>query len=135
MEELLFHILGAILYTLGEALLEIVGEGLLDIGLRRMVDFFDFRGIVEPPLAAFGYLAIGAIAGVISIFIVPTPFFRPSRLRGISLLISPVITGGVMAFVGSTLNRRGKRTMQIETFSYGFAFALGMAIIRFFFTV
>jgi hypothetical protein len=133
MEELLFHILGAIFSTLGEALLEFVFEGLFDVGLRKMIDLFDFRGVIDPPLAAFGYLAVGVVTGAISILVVPSPLFHPSRFHGISLLISPVVTGGMMALVGATLTRKGKRTMQIETFSYGFAFALGMALIRFYF--
>ena len=133
MEERLFHTIGAIGAILFEAFIEIVGEGLLDIGLRKVVDLFDLNGIIDPPLAAFTYFGLGAVTGTISILLFPHPFFHPSRLHGISLLISPVLTGAVMAFIGSTLNRKGKRTMQIESFSYGFAFALGMAIIRFFF--
>ena len=32
--------------------------------------------------------------------------------------------------VGSTLRKRHKKAMRIESFGYGFAFAFGMAIIR-----
>ena len=38
-----------------------------------------------------------------------------------------------MSVVGSVLRGRGKRSIPIETFWYGFAFALGMALIRFLF--
>ena len=62
-------------------------------------------------------------------------FFRflkqPSKFHGISLVISPVITGFFMSQVGIMLRRTGKRAVQIESFGYGFTFALGLAIIRF----
>jgi|SRR3954464_4604292 hypothetical protein len=135
MEELLFHIIGAIGSILFEALIEFVGEGLADVGLRKTIEAFDLSGVIDPPLAAFTYFGLGVLVGVLSIFVLPHPFFHPSGMHGISLLISPVVTGAVMAFVGAELNRKGKRTMQIETFSYGFAFAFGMAIIRFYFAV
>jgi hypothetical protein len=37
-----------------------------------------------------------------------------------------------MSMVGSTLRERNKKAMQIENFGYGFAFAFGMAFVRFF---
>ncbi len=46
-------------------------------------------------------------------------------------MISPVITGFFMSQVGIMLRRTGKRAVQIESFGYGFTFALGLAIIRF----
>ena len=38
-----------------------------------------------------------------------------------------------MSWIGSILQGRGKKVVQIESFRYGFAFAFGMALIRFFF--
>ncbi len=38
-----------------------------------------------------------------------------------------------MSLIGSTLRNRDKRVVQIESFGYGFAFAFGMALVRFFF--
>jgi hypothetical protein len=56
------------------------------------------------------------------------PKRRPRRRS--SLLISPVIAGLLMALVGSTLRKRGKKVVRLESFGYGFAFAFGMAFIR-----
>jgi hypothetical protein len=36
-----------------------------------------------------------------------------------------------MSFIGSTLRRKGKKVVQIESFWYGFSFALGMAVVRY----
>jgi len=66
----------------------------------------------------------------LSVLIFPHPLFHPSRIHGISLLISPVIAGLLMALLGSTLRKRGKKVVRLESFGYGFAFAFGMALIR-----
>ena len=50
-----------------------------------------------------------------------------------SLILSPLITGSVMSLIGSSVRRHGKKPTRIESFGYGFAFALGMAAVRFFF--
>jgi hypothetical protein len=39
----------------------------------------------------------------------------------------------MMWATGAVLRRRGKRVTRMESFGYGFAFALGMALMRFFF--
>jgi hypothetical protein len=48
-------------------------------------------------------------------------------------LVNPLIAGVVMSLIGSMLRKRDKRVVQIESFGYGFAFAFGMAVLRFFF--
>jgi len=48
-----------------------------------------------------------------------------------SLVLSPVITGLTMWQVGALLRRNGKTAVQIESFTYGFTFAFGVAVIRF----
>jgi hypothetical protein len=73
------------------------------------------------------------LTGGLSLLIFPHPLIHPSRIHGISLLINPVIAGGVMSLIGFMLRKRDKRVVQIENFGYGFAFAFGMALLRFFF--
>src|SRR5437016_5143010 len=91
------------------------------------------RELLHYVLASVGYTLLGALAGGLSLFIFPHPLVHPSRLHGINLLVSPVVTGLVMSLIGSILSRQGKKVVQIESFRYGFAFALGMALIRYFF--
>ena len=38
-----------------------------------------------------------------------------------------------MSQIGILRRRKGKDSLQIESFGYGFTFALGVALIRFFF--
>jgi hypothetical protein len=36
-----------------------------------------------------------------------------------------------MALIGKAMRRRGRTSAKIESFGYGFMFALGMALVRF----
>jgi len=84
-------------------------------------------------LAYVGYALFGLVLGFISLALVPHRLVRPSRIPGLSLLISPVITGLMLSGTGVILRRRDKKPTQLDSFGYGFAFAFGMALIRFHF--
>lgn len=133
MEELFIQVLFAIAQIIFELILELAGEALADVTSRAVGEVYEPRAFADPMWAVGGYAVLGAIAGGISLLAFPHPFFRASRIHGISMLISPIITGGVMAMVGWTLRRHGKEPTRIESFGYGFAFALGMSVVRFLF--
>jgi hypothetical protein len=135
MGEFLVELLLAFAELLFEVLFEFAVEALLDLALRAIAKVFDGVRFTNPVVASASYTLLGALAGGLSLIIFPHPLVQPSRLHGISLLASPVITGFVMSLIGSTLSRRGKTVTQIESFGYGFGFAFGMALIRFFFVV
>jgi hypothetical protein len=130
MAEFLFELLGAFL----EGLLEFAAEEFVAFLWRAAAEVFEDSPMKNPVLATIGYLVLGTITGGLSLLLFPHPLVRPSRMHGVSLLISPVITGSLMSMVGYTRRRSGRQAAQIESFGYGFAFALGMAVIRFFFT-
>ena len=123
-------ILLALLEFLFEVVLEVVGEALFGLVLRALGTLFERLEFEKPVSAAIGYTILGAFTGGASVLIFPHPLIRTSRLHGISLLISPLATGAIMSLIGSVLRRRGKGTVQIETFWYGFAFAFGIALVR-----
>jgi hypothetical protein len=135
MGELLFELLLAFGELLLEVLFEFAGEALLDLALRAIAEVFETSRFTSPVLASVGYTLLGASAGGLSLFIFPHPLVHPSRLHGINLLVSPIVTGLVMSLIGSILRRQGKKVVQIESFGYGFAFAFGMALMRYFFVV
>ena len=123
----------AFVEVLLEVLIQVVGEAILDMIVRSSRNAVKESEAVSPVLAAAGYLLLGAACGVVSIFFFPHPLIHPSRIHGISLLVSPVITGLIMAQVGLLLRRKDKKAVGIESFWYGFTFAFGMALIRFIF--
>ncbi len=133
MDEILSALLSGILEILLEAFFELAGAALLDIASRALGKVFDPK-ISGRAVASFGYGSLGVLTGAYSVIMFPHPLVRPSRIHGISLLVSPVIAGSVMSLIGSILRKRDKKAVQIESFGYGFAFAFGMAAVRFFFT-
>jgi hypothetical protein len=130
MEELLGAILGGILELFGDVILQILFEVSFSLLARIVRSVFDGVDTENPIFAAVGYLLFGLVAGVASFFLFPYHLVRPSRFHGISLLISPLFTGLIMSQVGALLRRKDMTTVRIESFLYGFTFALGLAIVR-----
>lgn len=124
--------MGELIALLLEMFVELLAESFFLMLSRTFEEVSGDEGY--PPFIAFvAYGSFGVIAGGISLALFPHPLVHPSRIHGISLIISPLLTGLVMWCIGHMQRRRGKDTARIESFTYGFAFALGMALIRFFF--
>jgi hypothetical protein len=138
-DDLLGAILGAIAEFLLEAFLELIAAAILDLASRVFLGLF--TSLAEAvkdnrALTGFMYALLGVLAGALSLLVLPHPLIhreQPIRFHGISLLTSPIIAGLVLSSVGAVMRRWGKKVTPVETFGYGFAFALGMALIRFFF--
>lgn len=81
-------------------------------------------------LATAILVLIGLALGFVSAIIFPHPLVHPSKLHGVSLLISPLLTGFGMSAIGRGVRRRGRIPVQIESFAYGFTFAFAFALIR-----
>jgi len=119
----LFEILAEFLL---QGLFELIGE----LGLRSLGEPFKCRGPLNPFLAAVGYLIYGAIGGGLSLLL-PKMFIVPNIWRVANLIVTPIICGFSMAAIGRYLTRRGSEPLRLDTFSYGYLFALGMALVRF----
>jgi len=140
-------LLGAILEILGEVLIELLMAGATDVlartaggrateGVHRRRGAVLRRWFVEfdrigPVLSGVVFALLGCGAGLLSLAVFPHPVFLTHRLHGASLLISPIAAGFGMSFIGWMVGRRGGSRARIETFRYGFIFALAMAIVRF----
>jgi len=135
MLELLFSLLELFLEFFFEAAFEFAAELLGSLIWRGVAAVFDTTEFKHPALACIGYVFLGGVVGGLSLLLFPHPLVHPSRVPGLSVVISPILAGLGMSLVGSTLRKRNKKAMQIESFGYGFAFAFGMALVRFFFTL
>lgn len=119
-----------------EFLIEIIGELLLqacieflgEIGLRSLAE--PFRKPPNPWLAALGYFIFGALAGGISLLVFPTHLVA-EELRLANLVLTPIVVGLLMAALGAWRARHGQIILRIDRFSYGFLFALSLALVRF----
>jgi hypothetical protein len=124
-------LLGFIFELLCEALFEICLSAIV-AGVYRSVRHFRVTARRGNPIAAAVLLVIVGLAlGFLSVLIFPHPLVHPSRLHGISLLISPLLAGLAMAAVGRGVQRRGRAPVRIESFGFGFVFAFAVALIRF----
>jgi hypothetical protein len=127
------------LLALITAILDIFAEALLEIGSGFLVSLLERAGrkLLSTParrdrfFSAFLFVVFGASAGFVSVALFPHPLVHPSRFHGISLLISPIITGLVMFGTGRIELKLGRKPTQIETFWIGFVFAFALAIVRF----
>jgi len=128
--ELLFLFAEVIL----EALFEFALVAAFDLIFRAIAVVFEISELTNPLLACVGYVLLGGATGGLSLLLYPHPLFHPSRIHGISLVVSPILTGLAMWQVGSFLRTKNKKVIRIESFWYGFAFAAGMALARFSFT-
>jgi hypothetical protein len=133
MLELLIAFLELLLEIFFEAAFEFAADFLGALILRGIAEIFDTSEFKNPLLACIGYVFLGGVAGGLSLLFFPHPLVHPSKVPGLSVVISPILAGFGMSLVGSTLRKRNKKVIQIESFGYGFAFALGMALVRFFF--
>lgn len=86
---------------------------------------------MHPALAAIGYTILGAIAGGISLWLLPTLFVTAEWLRIANLILTPVAAGTLMGAFGAWRRRRNEELIRLDHFSYGFLFALAMALVRF----
>jgi hypothetical protein len=133
MVEILLGLLLMCAELFGEFLLELAGAALLDLASRAIAKVFETFRFENTLLASISYALLGASAGGLSLLIFPRRLVRSSRLHGINVLLSPIVTGLAMSLIGSMLSRYGKKVTRIESFRYGFAVAFGIALVRFLF--
>ena len=134
MGDFLLELLFLFAEVIFEALFEFALEAAFDLIFRAIAEVFEISELTNPLLACVGYVLLGGATGGVSLLLYPHPLFHPSRVHGISLLVSPILTGLAMWQVGSLLRTKNKKVIRIESFWYGFTFAAGMALARFCFT-
>ncbi len=117
----------------GELLVLLVAEILAEFGLHSIAETVR-AGRKRNPVAAFlGYIMLGALAGWISLLIFDHAVIKVMWQRIAMLIALPTVAGLTMAWVGSIRDRKGQQRIRLDSFSYGFVFALTMALIRFYF--
>ena len=129
LEALLEFLLGLIL----EMLWQLIAELFTALGLRAisnpLTGTTDWSRILRLVLA----LALGVLLGFGSLLILPHPLYR-TRYYGIGMIVSPFLTGAMMAAMGRFLRHRNKELTMLDNFFYGLIFALAMTVIRFVYT-
>ena len=119
--EILFEI---VLYLFGELVASLIGEGLCEVASRSA------SGPQRRSGKALLYLILGAAAGAISLLVFPVQFLEDDGWALLNLLLTPVLAGLVMMLVGKWRRHRGDRLVPLDHFTYGYLFALAMAMVR-----
>ncbi len=84
--------LAAILEVVAELVLQLFGELLLELLFRATGKFFEAIFESSRVFTTLAVLLLGALSGECSLALFPHPLVHPSRLHGISLIVSPLIT-------------------------------------------
>jgi hypothetical protein len=129
--EIIIQVAGWILEFLAELLLQMLAEIIVEVIGHGIVEPFRRRGPAHPWLAAIGYLTYDAAAGGLSIWLAPDHFIKSDWLRLLNLALTPIAAGLLMGWIGASRRRRGRELIRLESFAYGFCFALSMAVIRY----
>ncbi len=119
-----------ILQILAELFLQLIFEALAEVGIHQTKR----RNQINPVLASIGYLTFGVILGGFSLLLFPESFIESGTLKLINLIATPIILGLIMLFIGKARVKKGKETVRIEKFAFGFLFAFGLALVRYAFT-
>jgi hypothetical protein len=131
--EILFEILGWLFELFGEVLLQFIFEVLAEWGVRAARKPLRMP-TVDPWVAALGYMLLGTGAGLLSVWLVPHSFITWPMGRLANVIVTPLLTGALMALVGAWRRRRGQDVLRIDRFFHGFLFAFAMALVRYFHT-
>jgi hypothetical protein len=133
------EILLEILIQIGWFLLQVLGELIVQM-IFELIVWMVGHGVVEPlrrsqPMhpvaAAIGYAILGAAAGGISLWLVPDLFIEKGWLRWLNVLLLPFAAGAIMSAIGAWRRHRDMGVIKLDNFSYGYGFALAMAVVRF----
>ena len=113
-----------------EILWQLCGDILVALG-RHLITTAPREPGTNPLLAALVLFALGCIGGgTVSAFF-REPFFNSHPMPGASLILSPLVNGALMEFYGRWRERHGKDRTSLSTYWGGGVFALGMALVRF----
>ena len=115
---------------LGEILLQLLFECLAELGFRSLADTVSKPR--NPLLSAIGFIIWGALAGAISLWILPQSPIDNIDFRRLNLILTPLLVGGIMMLIGRERSRRGQIVMRLDRFGYAFVFAFSMAVVRYF---
>jgi hypothetical protein len=128
--EILGELIVAGVQVVAEVLIQLLAQLGVELGLRSIREPFRTR-LVNPLLAGLGYLMLGAALGGLSLLIFPSSFVTGQTARIATLLVTPLLAGGLMVALGAWRRRRDQQLIRLDRFGYAFAFALGMSLVRF----
>lgn len=126
-------LLEALLQFVSELLLQAIFEIIAEVGYRQFKLTFERQRY--PLLSAFGIVLSGCVAGGISLWLFPHGFIHNPIFRLINLIVTPLLAGLMMVFIGEQRKKRGQFLVAIDRFNYAVIFAFSMAFVRLSFAI
>ena len=125
----------AVFSFLAEVVVDILAQVLLEIltsfGWESLDHAVRRERRAHPVFAGTGHLVIGLAAGIVSLFVLPHRLTPLSPLPGLSLAVSPILTGIFMDRIGEWWRERGRDRPKLFSFWAGAICAFGIALVRF----
>jgi len=90
------------------------------------------RKRANPIVAGIGLILLGGLGGLLTSFIAPGRIFGLYGIKGVSIVMSPLITGLLMHRYGQWCDKRSRPRSSFATFWGGALFAFGMAAVRYY---
>jgi|SRR5689334_15956861 len=129
--EILLELAGWIFQFLGEFLLQLIVEAFAEVLGHTIKMPFQREQPAHPLIVAIGYMMLGAMAGGLSLWVLPHLFIESPKLRLLNLMLTPVMAGVIMTWIGTWRRKRDKEVIALDRFGYAFCFALAMAVVRY----
>lgn len=114
-----------------EIFFQILAEILFELGCYGFSEPLNRKRRHNPILASIGYFISGGIIGAVTLFFLPSLMIHNPVLRIVNLIITPIIAGFTMSFVGFLRRKKGQNAVSIDSFYYGALFAFSLALVRF----
>jgi hypothetical protein len=111
--------------------LQLTGELLLELGFHAAGEAFVRRVRAHRLMAAIGIAVLGGVAGLVTSLAVPSRIIQLRPVPGMSLILSPIVTGILMEAYGRWRTSRGGYPSYVATFWGGALFAFVMALVRY----
>lgn len=108
-----------------------VSEIVLGLGWDSLAHGMRRERTANPILARIGHFIMGLVAGVLSLLIFSGRVLARPIVPGASLVLSPLVTGIAMRWLGELWRSRGREAPALYSFWSGAIFAFGMALVRF----
>jgi hypothetical protein len=113
-----------------QIVVELFGQLLFELGWESLGQSFRDRPKANPVLAAFGYLTLGALLGLVLGFVFPEPLAKHEAVTILGVFLNSIGFGLLSHLYGEYRRRRARKTTNLATFWGGAAFAFGIAAVR-----
>ena len=114
-----------------EVLAQILFELATALGWESLKDSMRSERESTPLLSGIGHFLMGLCAGVGSVLVFGSRVTPRSPIPGLSLVLSPIVTGLAMDRIGESWRERGWDRPALFSFRAGAIFAFAMALVRF----